>query len=171
MPVFNGTSGNDTLTGGTGADTLNAFGGNDSLNAGSGNDVLFGGDGNDTLNGGNGADTFYGGTGNDVTLTVTSVVSPPVVIVPGVKQTFATAADAGGGPLVTVNYSDGHTSSFFAYSSTFTGGVRIAMGDINGDGFSDLVTATGIGGGPHIKVWDLRTDTPMQVASFFAFEE
>ncbi|NBS89552.1 hypothetical protein EBS67_06060 [bacterium] len=114
--------------------------------------------------------SYIGGTGNDVTLTVTSVVSPPVVIVPGVKQTFATAADAGGGPLVTVNYSDGHTSSFFAYASTFTGGVRIAMGDINGDGFSDLVTATGIGGGPHIKVWDLRTGTPMQVASFFAFE-
>ena len=114
--------------------------------------------------------SYIGGTGNDVTLTVTSIVSPAVVVVPGVKQTFATAADAGGGPLVTVNYSDGHTSSFFAYSSTFTGGVRIAMGDINGDGFSDLVTATGIGGGPHIKVWDLRTGTPMQVASFFAFE-
>jgi hypothetical protein len=114
--------------------------------------------------------SYTGGTGNDVTLTVTSVVSPAVVVVPGVKQTFATAADAGGGPLVTVNYSDGHTKSFFAYDQNFTGGVRIAMGDINGDGFSDLVTATGIGGGPHIKVWDLRTGTPMQVASFFAFE-
>lgn len=114
--------------------------------------------------------SYIGGTGNDVTLTVTSVVSPAVVVVPGVKQTFATAADAGGGPLVTVNYSDGHTSSFFAYNQNFTGGVRIAMGDINGDGFSDLVTATGIGGGPHIKIWDLRTGTPMQVASFFAFE-
>jgi len=114
--------------------------------------------------------SYTGGTGNDVTLTVTSVVSPPVVVVPGVKQTFATAADAGGGPMVTVNYSDGHTKSFFAYDQNFTGGVRIAMGDINGDGFSDLVTATGIGGGPHIKVWDLRTGTPMQVASFFAFE-
>ena len=114
--------------------------------------------------------SYTGGTGNDVTLTVTSVVSPPVVVVPGVKQTFATAADAGGGPMVTVNYSDGHTKSFFAYDQNFTGGVRIAMGDINGDGFSDLVTATGVGGGPHIKIWDLRTGTPMQVASFFAFE-
>lgn len=114
--------------------------------------------------------SYIGGTGNDVTLTVTSIVSPPVVIVPGVKQTFATAADAGGGPMVTVNYSDGHTKSFFAYDQNFTGGVRIAMGDINGDGFSDLVTATGVGGGPHIKIWDLRTGTPMQVASFFAFE-
>jgi len=114
--------------------------------------------------------SYTGGTGNDVTLTVTSIVSPPIVIVPGVKKTFATSVDAGGGPMVTVNYSDGHTSSFFAYDQNFTGGVRIAMGDINGDGFSDLVTATGIGGGPHIKVWDLRTGTPMQVASFFAFE-
>jgi len=114
--------------------------------------------------------SYIGGTGNDVTLTVTSVNSPAVVVVPGVKQTFATAADAGGGPMVTVNYSNGHTSSFFAYDQNFTGGVRIAMGDINGDGFSDLVTATGVGGGPHIKIWDLRTGTPMQVASFFAFE-
>ncbi|WP_430464653.1 Hint domain-containing protein [Tabrizicola sp.] len=66
MPVYNGTSGNDTLNGSTGADTLNAYGGNDSLNGGSGNDILFGGDGDDTLNGGNGRDTLYGGAGNDV---------------------------------------------------------------------------------------------------------
>ena len=114
--------------------------------------------------------SYKGGSGNDVTLKAISSTLPPPVNVPGVKQTFATAVDAGGGPLVTVNYSDGHTSSFFAYDQNFRGGVRIAMGDINGDGFSDLVTATGIGGGPHIKVWDLRTGTPMQVASFFAFE-
>lgn len=114
--------------------------------------------------------SYTGGTGNDVTLTVTSVVSPPVVVVPGKKFTFATAADAGGGPMVTVNYADGHTNSFFAYAPSFTGGVRVAMGDINGDGFSDLVTATGIGGGPHIKVFDLRSGAPIQVASFFAFE-
>ena len=96
--------------------------------------------------------SYTGGTGNDVTLTVTSVVSPAVVVVPGVKQAFATAADVGGGPMVTVNYPDGHTSSFFAYASTFTGGVRIAMGDINGDGFVDLITAPGPGGGPNIKI-------------------
>jgi hypothetical protein len=114
--------------------------------------------------------SYTGGTGNDVTLTVTSVVTPPVPVVTGVLKTFATAADAGGGPMVTVNYSNGQTRSFFAYDQNYTGGVRIAMGDINGDGFSDLVTATGVGGGPHIKVFDLRSGTPMQVASFFAFE-
>ncbi len=66
MPVYNGTTGNNTVTGGSGADTLNALAGNDSLNAGNGNDVLFGGDGNDTLNGGSGNDTQYGETGNDL---------------------------------------------------------------------------------------------------------
>jgi hypothetical protein len=98
------------------------------------------------------------------------VVTPPVPVVPGKPFTFATAADAGGGPMVTVNYSNGQTRSFFAYDQNYRGGVRIAMGDINGDGFSDLVTATGVGGGPHIKVFDLRSGTPIPVASFFAFE-
>ena len=114
--------------------------------------------------------SYTGGTGNDVTLTVTSVVSPAVVVVPGKKFTFATAADAGGGPMVTVNYPDGHTSSFFAYASTFTGGVRIAMGDINGDGVVDLITAPGVGGGPNIKIFNLVSGTPIQVADFFVFE-
>ena len=65
MPIYNGTTGNDTLTGGNGADTLNAYGGNDQLNAGSGNDLLYGGDGNDTLVGALGSDTLYGGAGID----------------------------------------------------------------------------------------------------------
>ena len=114
--------------------------------------------------------SYTGGTGNDVTLTVSSVVSPPIVIVPGVKKTFATGIDAGGGPLVTVNYSDGHTSSFFAYDQNFRGGVRVAMGDINGDGNVDLITAPGVGGGPNIKIFNLVSGTPIQVADFFVFE-
>lgn len=65
MPVYNGTTGNNTVTGGGGADTLNALAGNDSLNAGNGADLLYGGDGNDTLNAGSGDDTSYGEAGND----------------------------------------------------------------------------------------------------------
>jgi len=114
--------------------------------------------------------SYAGGTGNDVTLTVTSTVIPPTPVVPGIPQVFATAANAGGGPMVTLNYPNGNTVSFFAYSPSFTGGVRIAMGDVNGDGYTDLVTGVGIGGGPHIKVWDISSGAPIQVASFFAFE-
>lgn len=115
--------------------------------------------------------SYKGGTGNDVTLKVISTVLPPTPVnVPGVKQTFATGIDAGGGPLVTVNFADGHTSSFFAYASSFTGGVRVAMGDINGDGNVDLITAPGVGGGPNIKIFNLVSGTPIQVADFFVFE-
>jgi hypothetical protein len=94
----------------------------------------------------------------------------PPAPTPSNTQFFATAADEGGGPMVTVRFPTGVETSFFAYSPSFTGGVRISMGDINGDGFTDLITGVGVGGGPHIKVWDLRSGTPIQVASFFAFE-
>ncbi|HTK73898.1 MAG TPA: transporter, partial [Gemmataceae bacterium] len=48
-------------------------------------------------------------------------------------------------------------SSFDAYDSRFTGGVRVAVGYVNGDQAPDIVTAPGPGGGPHIKVFDGAT--------------
>src|SRR5262249_33864266 len=41
-------------------------------------------------------------------------------------------------------------ASFDAYDPTFTGGVNIAVGNINGDKNLDLITAAGAGGGPHV---------------------
>jgi len=68
--LLNGTTGNDTLTGGAGRDTING---------GDGNDVLIGSAGDDTINGGlgddyiiaggtydGGSDSIDGGGGNDV---------------------------------------------------------------------------------------------------------
>ena len=55
---FEGTSGNDTVTGAAGNDWLEGFGGADTLFGLDGDDVLIGGSGNDTLTGGLGADTF-----------------------------------------------------------------------------------------------------------------
>src|SRR5436190_14030042 len=78
------------------------------------------------------------------------------------KDGFAdiiTAPDLGGGPLV--NVFDGKTGatllSFNAYDPAFRGGVRVAAGDTNGDGFADIITGPGYGGGPLVRIFDGRT--------------
>jgi hypothetical protein len=40
-----------------------------------------------------------------------------------------------------------------AYSSSFRGGVRVACADLDGDGYADIITAPGPGGGPLVKVF------------------
>src|SRR5262249_14184594 len=58
--------------------------------------------------------------------------------------------------------------SFFAYDPKFTGEVRTASGDVNGDGVADIITAAGPGGAAHIKVFDGRTGDVL--FSFFAYD-
>lgn len=81
------------------------------------------------------------------------------------------AAGPGGGPHVKViNGLDGSEfRSFFAYTPDFFGGVHVQVADVNGDGVPDIITATGEGGGPHIKVFDGQTGET--ILSFFAFDE
>ncbi len=69
---------------------------------------------------------------------------------------IVTGAGAGGGPHVRAfSGVDLHElQSFFAYPGNFTGGVRVATGDINLDGHADIITGAGPGGGPHVRVWD-----------------
>lgn len=66
MAIYNGTSGNDTLTGGNDGDIMNGANGHDIIYGMNGNDIISGGVGNDTIYGGNGSDTLYGGTGDDI---------------------------------------------------------------------------------------------------------
>jgi hypothetical protein len=70
-----------------------------------------------------------------------------------------TANDADGPPTVTVRDATTNRvmSSFDAYDSRFTGGVRVAVGYVNGDQTPDIITAPGPGGGPHVKVFDGAT--------------
>lgn len=79
------------------------------------------------------------------------------------------AADTGAGPRVRVL--DGSTGraiyDFFAYDPKFSGGVRVAQGDVNGDGTPDIITAAGPGGGPHVRVYNGADGTPL--FSFMAF--
>ncbi len=88
----------------------------------------------------------------------------------GLRSIYAVGADAGGGPRVRVYDAVTKEVLFdrFVYDPGFTGGVRVATGDVTGDGVPDLVVAAGIGGGPHVQVFDGITFQP--VASFFAYE-
>src|SRR6185437_6461167 len=58
------------------------------------------------------------------------------------------------------------------YSSSFTGGVRVASGDFNHDGFPDVVVGPGSNSGPNVKVLDGKTGDPVAgpLGSFWAFD-
>ena len=93
------------------------------------------------------------------------------------RAEIVTGADQGGGPHVRVfSFNPAGTSiynnavdyattfanpanspfpngGFYAYNGAFTGGVRVAVGDVNGDGKPDIITGAGPGGGPHVEVF------------------
>jgi hypothetical protein len=83
---------------------------------------------------------------------------------------IVTGADAGGGPHVKVfsGTTGALLASFMAYDTSFRGGVRVAAGDVNGDGHADVITGAGPSGGPHVKVFSGATGQVL--ASFFAYD-
>jgi hypothetical protein len=80
-----------------------------------------------------------------------------------------TGAGPHGGPHVQVFSGQDGTllRSFFAYDPSFTGGVYVAAADVNGDGFADIVTGPGPGGGPHVRVFSGKDGSVLQ--DFFAY--
>lgn len=68
-----------------------------------------------------------------------------------------TAPKFGGGPYIRIFDRFGNpkfTMGFFAYDESFRGGVNIAVGDIDGGGLKDIITAPGPGGGPQVRVFN-----------------
>ncbi len=100
------------------------------------------------------------------------VATATVTIVVSATSTSRYAVGSGPGQPAEVRVFDSttglQTADFFPYGQDFTGGVRVATGDINQDGVADVVTAAGIGGAARISVFDGKTGT--NLGSFFAFE-
>jgi hypothetical protein len=90
------------------------------------------------------------------------------------------AAGFGGGPRVAVFNGDSLASTgtpkklvgdFFVFEPTLRNGVFVTAGDLNGDGFPDVIVGGGPGGGPRVfglSGKDLLNGTQTQVANFFA---
>jgi FG-GAP-like repeat/Putative Ig domain len=93
--------------------------------------------------------------------TVFSAGTPDLVI----------GAGAGGPPEVAVL--DGEDGSlldtFLAFDSSFTGGVRVAVGDMNSDGLADIIAGSGPGGHTEVNILDGTDGDILQ--SFFAGDQ
>ncbi|MFO0938525.1 MAG: PKD domain-containing protein [Gemmataceae bacterium] len=97
----------------------------------------------------------------------------------GVGDLIITAG-VGGGPRVAIyngksimqNNPVKIVPDFFAFDPNFRGGVFVAAGDVNGDGFADVIFGAGIGGGPRVEIISgqqlVASGTQTVLANFFA---
>jgi hypothetical protein len=75
------------------------------------------------------------------------------------KAEIVVSPDQGGGARIQIFKLQGGTlvqaANFFGIEDpAFRGGGRIALGDVNGDGFQEVIVGAGFGGGPRIAVFN-----------------
>lgn len=102
---------------------------------------------------------------------VSAAPGTPVVINPFAAERFAVGGSGANQPARLVRFlANGSLAADLSVVPFpgFSGQVRVASGDVTGDGVTDLVAAAGPGGGPHVKVYDGVSGT--EVRSFFAYD-
>ncbi len=86
----------------------------------------------------------------------------------GVEE-IVIGAGAGNASDIIIYRQDGSViRSFEAYGKNYLGGVNVAIGDVDGNGVSEIITSPMYGGGPHIRVFDGYGNMKAQ---FFAYDD
>jgi fibronectin-binding autotransporter adhesin len=89
---------------------------------------------------------------------VAGMSAEPPVVIPANAKRYAVGSGAGANALV--NIYDAKTNAIIStitpFGTDYTGGVRVAMADVTGDGVDDLIAATATGAG-RVRVFDGMT--------------
>ena len=72
----------------------------------------------------------------------------------GIKEIIVGVGDDAAPHVKVYNVSEDLQTEFYAYASTFTGGVNVSGGDVDGDGMDEILTIPRGVGGPQVKVID-----------------
>ena len=59
-------------------------------------------------------------------------------------------------------------TQFFAYDKNFRGGVNVAVGDVDGDGVSDIITGAASNGDSGVRIFDVYGGI---IGDFLAFDD
>ncbi|HCM68206.1 MAG TPA: hypothetical protein DIS62_04395 [Candidatus Kerfeldbacteria bacterium] len=71
------------------------------------------------------------------------------------KPEIVTGTGEGFGPQISIFDRDGSVlGRCLAYAAHLRSGVRVAIGDLDGDGSSEIITGAGPSGGPHVQIFN-----------------